>query len=213
MTRARLIRLGGLAFILAGVFIVLARVFEVVLYGDQPLSEQATSELFVPWVGIPGLAGSILFLIGIVVLYARQCERAGLFGLVSFLFAFVGTALTAGANWTYAFGAPYLAEVSPEILDTGFGDPRWGVFGVGFASAYMLGGLGWVVMCISVLRAGELRRWVGLTMLISVVAAGVVPLGIAGVSGIVVNVLLGLGPVVCGYELWARPEGGELGEG
>jgi hypothetical protein len=208
MSSSKLIRLSGLASIVGGSFVVLTRVLQVGLFGSQPLSIQALSPSFVIALGIPGLLGSICLSLGIIGLYARQAYRIGTLGLVVFLVAYVGLSLSLGANWAYAFASPYLGSTAPSLLDTSFSEPAWGVFGTGFLVSYLLGAISWLLMSVVTIIAAVLPRWVGSVMLAGMLLAAILPLGTLGLPAIILNLLLGLGPIVFGYALWA-----ELGEG
>lgn len=213
MSSSKLIRLSGLASIVGGLFIVLARVFQVGLFGSQPLSVQARSPYFVVALGIPGLVGSICLSLGVIGLYARQAQRVGIPGLLVFLVAYVGLSLSLGANWAYAFVSPYLGSTAPGLLDTGFSEARWGVLGEGFLVSYLAGGVGWLLMSGVTIVGGELPWWVGGVMLVSMVLAAFLPLGREGPAAVIVNVLMGLGPIVFGYALWVELGVGGVGEG
>ncbi len=202
----RLIRWCGLAALAGGIFIILARVFQVVLFGDASLRVHASSPLFVPLLGIPGLVGSVGFLIGIVGLQVRQANRSGPLGLVIFLLAFLGGALSLGANWTYAFATPLLYELQPELLDADLALPIWRTLGSGLLISYLAGAVGWLLMGISVLIAGSLPRWVGLMIIASILSAGLAPVSTDGPWGLLVNILIALGPMAAGYALWAFPD-------
>jgi hypothetical protein len=191
---------------LAGVMIVLARVMQVWLFGDSTLSVHGGMPLFVPLVGIPGLIGSILFLLAVTGLYLYQSESAGTLGLLTFLFAFVGISLSVGANWTYAFGSPYLVSTAPTVLDANFNDPAWGVFGQGFIYSYMLSGVGYLAFTISTIIVGKLPRWIGIIMFSSMLGAALLPISTNGVGAIVVNIFLGMGPFIFGLYLWRESE-------
>jgi hypothetical protein len=211
MTGARLIRLSGLSAIIGGVLIILARVSQVALFRDLPLSQQASSTAFVPAVGLPGFAGGLFLLLGVVGLYARQYDRHVTFGVVSFVIGFVGVALSNAANWLYAFGSPLLQALSPSLVDVDFLDPKWGVLGQAFLAAYLAGGIGWFFLGLHTLLAGRLPRWVALTMIASMALAAVLPIGTTGVSAILVNVLIAAGPFAFGYALWAGLTSRETG--
>ena len=202
MNRGSLYKLFGGAGVLSGVMIVLARVMQVWLYGDSPLSAHGADTLFVPLVGIPALGGSVLFLLAVTGLYLYQAEKAGVFGFLTFLFAFAGISLSIGANWTYAFGSPYLASTAPALLDADFGHVSWGVFGKGFIYSYLLAGIGYLVFAVSTTIAGSIPRWIGVLMLLSMLLAAVLPISTDGAGAIVLNVLLGIGPIFFGWHLW-----------
>jgi hypothetical protein len=202
MSGSRLIRLSGLSAIVGGLLIILARVLQVALYGDSPLAEHASASGFIPYVGLPGYAGGVLLLFGVVGLYARQYDRRRVFGLVAFVIAFIGISLSNDGNWLYAFGSPLLDALDPELLAQDFLDPRWGALGPAFLISYLAGGLGWFAMGLHTLLAGRLPRWVGIAMIVSMALAAFAPLGITGVQGIAKNVFLAAGPIVFGYALW-----------
>ncbi|MFQ5941976.1 MAG: hypothetical protein ACE5JF_00305 [Anaerolineales bacterium] len=202
MSYSSLVKASGISAIGAGVMIILARVLQVALFGDLPLSAHGADPRFVLWVGMPGLIGSILFLLGITGLYAVQAPRAGKLGFVAFLLAFLGMSLALGGNWAYAFGSPYLASTAPSILDANFGSPEWGVFGAGFIYSYLTGGVGYLVFAASVTLARVVPLWIGLVMLLSMLSAAVLPVGTVGAPAILLNVLMGVGPILFGIWLW-----------
>ena len=157
--------------------------------------------------GLPGLIGSISLSSGNYrALYAVQAPRAGKFGFIAFLLAFIGMSLALGGNWAYAFGSPYLASTAPSILDTSFESLEWGVFGAGFIYSYLLGGVGYLIFAVSIILARVVPFWIGLVMLLSMLLAAVLPIGIVGVPSILLNVLMGIGPILFGLWLWR--EGG-----
>jgi hypothetical protein len=193
--------IAGLSGVLAGVFIILTRVLQICLYGRLPLSVHGGDDLFVPFVGLPGLIGSILFLLSVVGLYLFQSDRSGIVGFLVFILAFIGISLSLGANWTYAFGSPYISATAPEILDTDFGDPVWGVFGKGFIYSYLFAALGYILFSLWTLIVGKVPRWIGVVMLVSMPLAGVLPFGTAETRAIMLNVLMGSGPMISGWFL------------
>ena len=58
----------------------------------------------------PGLA------IALCAAYGRQSMRAGMFGLVAFGLAMVGTVALGADMWFEGFAAPWLAEVVPQVI-------------------------------------------------------------------------------------------------
>lgn len=196
------IRLCGLSAIIGGLLIVLARLSQVALFGDLPLSQQALSRSFIPLVGLPGFSGGLFLLLGAVGLYLSQRDRYPVFGFASFLLAFLGLSLSNAANWVYGFGSPLLRQLDPTLLELEFGDARWGSFGTAFIVAYLAGGVGWLILGLYTLLAGKLPRWVPLTMMISMTLAAVVPLETTGAEAILVNLLIAAGPLAFGYALW-----------
>jgi len=49
---------------------------------------------------------------------------------------------------------------------SGFDQPAWGVLGSRFLYSYLLGGVGWTVLSLITILAGEFPRWVGIGMLV-----------------------------------------------
>jgi hypothetical protein len=147
MSPSGLIRLGGLAAVLAGVLFI---IYDLLSLGFAPddLSEAATTGSYAVYEGLH-LIGGVLLLGGLVGLYAGQSPSAGTLGVAAFLVAFVGTALVVGAIWAMAFVAPSVAAVAPGLLDA----PPTGALGVGFTLSFVLGGLGWLLFGVATLRA------------------------------------------------------------
>ena len=109
------------------------------------------------------LLGDVLLLFGLFGLYVRQSEAAGTLGLVGFLVAFLGTALTVGVDWDEVFVVPILADAAPELLDAG---PPLGIilsFGV-FT-------VGWVLFGLATLRARVYPRVAAVLLMVGAVLA------------------------------------------
>ncbi len=97
MSSSNLIRWCGMAAMVAGVLsIAVDLVVLAVLSFGQSFGESLTSSGFLFRSVAAPLAG-VLLLLGLVGLYARQSETAGIQGLDSFLVAFLGTALAQGS--------------------------------------------------------------------------------------------------------------------
>ncbi|MBV9175089.1 MAG: hypothetical protein JOZ81_33970 [Chloroflexi bacterium] len=160
ITTSNLIRFSGLALVPAG----------IVFAGIQPIHppdvvESVTTQL---WAVITSLkfVMSILFVVGITGLYARQAEKAGLFGLVAFLVLATSWTLQSAFVFTEAFVLPPLAATAPEFVDGALGisyghmgNVNLGalptIYSLGVGITYMLGGL---LFGIATFRAGILPR-------------------------------------------------------
>ena len=160
ITTSNLIRFSGLALVPAG----------IVFAGIQPIHPPDVVESVTTgaWAIITSLkfAMCVLFLVGITGLYARQAEKAGVFGLVAFLVLGTSWTLQSGFVFTEAFVLPPLAATAPAFVDGALGisyghtsDVDLGVlptlYSVGVGVMYMLGGL---LFGIATLRAGILPR-------------------------------------------------------
>jgi hypothetical protein len=160
ITTSNLIRVSGLALVPAG----------VVFAGIQPIHppdvvESVNTPL---WAIITSLkfVMSILFVVGITGLYARQVEKAGVFGLVAFLVLATSWTLQTQFVFTEAFVLPPLAATAPEFVDGALGI-SWShmgnvnlgamptIYSIGVGITYMIGGL---LFGIATFRAGILPR-------------------------------------------------------
>ena len=180
MSYSELVRWGGLAAMGAGALYILAEFMDLYNFvlagsGEQMSDVMATAPYFVEALLL--LLGDVLLLFGLFGLYVRQSEAAGTLGLVGFLVAFFGTALTAGVDWDGVFVVPILADAAPELLDAG---PPLGII-----LSFLTFLVGWLMFGVAALRARVYPRWAALLLIVGAVLAGVplslstVPFGIA----------------------------------
>ena len=116
MSSSNLIRWSGLAALVGAVLLVVLDVTEFVLFSGQPESVAAATNAWVV-VQVSFMASTVLVILGLTGLYARQAEQAGTLGLIGFLVALTGEVMIAGDDWGAAFLAPWLAETAPEVMD------------------------------------------------------------------------------------------------
>jgi len=160
ITSSNLIRFAGLAAVPAG----------IVFAGIQPIHPPDVVESVTTsaWAIITSLkfAMCLLFLVGIVGLYARQVEKAGWLGLAGFVLLIVCWWLQSAFVFAEAFILPRLAATAPAFTDAllGISYGHTGgvdlgavptIYSIGIGISYMLGGL---VFGIATLRAGILPR-------------------------------------------------------
>src|SRR5919202_6545702 len=113
MASSKLIRAGALAILVSGALTVIADLGRLLTDIDfENVSDAATRDAWL-FVVVPYLLATVLLLCGLIALYARQSEAAGLPGLVGFLIAFLGTALVLGLNWAEGFVLPSSAVEAP----------------------------------------------------------------------------------------------------
>ncbi len=176
MSSANLIRLGALAAVVGSVLSIIGDLVGLLVdFENMAVAATTTSYALTFWLY---LLASVLILIGLVALYVRQSEEAGILGLVGFLVAFFGTALLVGVAWAQVFIGPFLAIEAPEIFDL---EPP------GFLLTFGLLSLGWVLFGIATLLARVYSRWVAVLLIVgSVIVFVPVPL-----SGIVQSVAVG----------------------
>ncbi len=204
ITASNLIRWSGLAAMAAG----------IIFAGIQPIHppDFLASVTTGAWTVIISLkmVMCLLFLVGIVGIYARQVEEAGWLGLVGFLLFSVSWWLQTGYVFTDAFILPVLATAAPKFVDSflgivnGFpGDMNIGALPTAYGLvgiSYMLGGL---LLGIATLRARVLpRRPAGLLAVTAVLTplAALLPHQIQRLAAVPMGVaLIGLG-----YALWSE---------
>ena len=175
MSSSNLIRWAGLAAILAGVLLVVADLLNLAIGfdDDEPFSETATTDIYA-FQSVVNLLAAVLLLIGLVGLYARQSEAAGLLGLAGFLVAFLGTALVTGLLWASLFIVPTLAVEVPAFLDQVEGPPP------GFFLTFITFAVGWLLFGIATLLARVYPRIPTILVMIGAVIA-VLPLPFTGI--------------------------------
>jgi hypothetical protein len=175
MSSSNLIRWAGLAAILAGVLLVVADLLNLAIGfdDDEPFSETATTGIYA-FQSVVNLLAAVLLLIGLVGLYARQSEAAGLLGLAGFLVAFLGTALVTGLLWASLFIVPTLAVEVPAFLDQVEGPPP------GFFLTFITFAVGWLLFGIATLLARVYPRIPTILVMIGAVIA-VLPLPFTGI--------------------------------
>lgn len=166
--------MAGLAALLSGVLSGAGDLLSLVVDLESP--EVATTAPYAFVFGLYLLSG-ILLLLGLVGLYTRQSQAAGTLGLVSFLVAFLGTALVTGAIWFELFISPSLAAEAPTIARTELGL-------VGFLLSFVLAGLGWLLFGVATLRASVYPRGGAVLLMVGAVmtlAPMVAPIPLSGI--------------------------------
>ncbi len=202
MSTASLVRSSGLISAVAGALYALAALL-------HPVGEDLaaiTSPNWVPahqlyWVSI------ILMHLGLIGLYARQVDKMGRLGLVSFILAFVGTGLAGSILLMAATVIPIIAIKAPALLDQAVRPPTFA------AAVFILSfGLGYILFGVATMRARVMPRGSGLMLIIGVaffVTAEAAPFGPALSHTILTlgDVVFGLGLVWMGYTLGREKRG------
>jgi hypothetical protein len=140
MSSSGLIRLGGLAAVMAALLLLTTDIIDVYhfdAYRTVELNlEFLTSGTHAFQSTLRMLVFVLLLPLGLIALYARQAEATGALGLLGFVVAFTGTVLVAGFAWVDTFVAPELATSAPRLFEAGPPPGRslsFVVFGVGWA--------------------------------------------------------------------------------
>lgn len=199
MLPTNVLRWSRLSFLLSGVFIILFFVLHP-LQGDPP---PVNVILTYPYAleHTLGIITLVLGLLGLIGVYAWLAQTRGWLALISFLLAFIGSALLIGNVFVDGYIAPILAAYAPSLL--GPSSPLLAnpppLF---FLVPGLLWGLGYIVLGITTLLMGGGVRWAGVPLIVgALLASGVLPLPFIG--AVVGAVVLGLGQIWLGYVLWS----------
>jgi hypothetical protein len=172
-----LLRLAGLAALLAGICYVLVGAFHP--------PNVAASVTTTRWQVVHVLACAMCFfgLLGMSGLYARQAVKTGWVGLAGYLLLSVWLTLVMGFSFVEAFILPHVASAVPTFVQSWMGmfNGPPGTFDLGIlptiwtstAPMYIGGGL---LFGIATFRAGILPRWAGALLALSVALAPVAAL-------------------------------------
>ncbi len=175
MSSLSLIRLGGLVAVLAGVLLLIGDLLSLTIDFEN-LSKSATTASYA-FVFTLYLLGTVLLLVGLVSLYVRQSEAAGVLGLVGFLTAFLGTAMVMGAVWAQLFVAPSLALEAPGFLEA---EQVAGPVDLGFTLTFALVAVGWLLFGLATLRARVYPRAAAIVLMVGAVV-GFIPVPLSGI--------------------------------
>jgi hypothetical protein len=156
-----LIRLSGLAAVVAGVVLIVVELMELFAVDIEHLRAASDTVAFAFWAGL-SLLTFLLLPLGLIGIYAHQLEAAGFLGLAGFLVAFLGTVLSAGAAWTIFFIAPKVAPLVPTFVEI-----PW------FELSFLLFALGWLLFGVATLRARVFPRAAAVLLIIGAVLIAV----------------------------------------
>ena len=195
MSASNVIRWAGLSLVVAGVLLV---VDPIIHPADEPELIATNSYAIAHYL----VLGSVIFgLLGIIGLYARQVEEAGLLGLVGFLMLFVALMLFAGFAFFEAFIIPVLATEAPQFTGGLFaGEISLGVLETVILVAGPLEVIGGLLFGIAIIRAGILPRWAAILFIIGILPGRFGPEVVARIG----SVVLGIGLAWLGYALWSE---------
>ena len=192
---SKYIRWGGLAAILGGALLLTADGWSLVreIFGLVPesFSEEAVTNTWTA-MSVLFMCGGVLILLGLVGIYSRQAEEAGILGLIGFLAAFVTMTLVVGAFWTFTFVAPSVAMEAPAFLD---GEPA-GPLGVGFILTFFSFPAGLALFGIATFRARVFPRMAAAALTLGALVA------FAPFAG--VTILLDAAVIWIGYSLYSE---------
>jgi hypothetical protein len=167
---SRFVRAGAWAAMVSGLAVVVSMLLAwlVVPYERLGLTEAYLTSSYSVSSGLR-LLGLVVLVWGLIGIYGPQSRAAGTFGLWTFVFVFLGTALAAGNVWAEVFVYPTLAQVAPNMLSgAGFGTEASAYMSAGLSMSYPLFFLGLVLFAAATLWAGVYPRWIAVLLIISI---------------------------------------------
>jgi hypothetical protein len=167
---SRFVRMGAWAAMVSGVALVVSFLMEwlVVPYERLGQTEAYLTSSYSVSSGLR-LFAFILLVWGLLGIYSPQSRAAGTFGLWTFVFVFLGTALAAGNVWAEVFVYPTLAQIAPDMLSgAGFGTEAAIYIAVGLNLSYPLFFLGLILFAAATFWARVYPRWIAVLLVVSV---------------------------------------------
>jgi hypothetical protein len=166
---SRFVRMGAWAAMVGGMAVVVSMVLAwlVVPYERLGQTEAYLTTSYSVSSGLR-LLGLVLLVWGLIGIYAPQSRAAGAFGLGTFVFVFLGTALAAGNTWAEVFVYPTLTQVAPGMVPGGFTTEASSYISAGLTLSYPLFFLGLILFAAATFWARVYPRWIALLLIISV---------------------------------------------
>ncbi len=196
-----LIRWGGLSALLCGVIGIGGEMAFFFAIGDQPRSVAALTAQW-PVILMVMMISTILGMLGLTALYARQSKDTGRLGLISFAMATTGTMMLFGHQWPVAFVIPVLAEGAPDFLNAMLADTTTVLAG-GVLLTWLLMAVGWLMFGIASLRAKVLPPGPAWVVILGAILSFLLSLMDISLDGVV----LYTGLAWMGFWLWSeRPQ-------
>jgi hypothetical protein len=166
---SRFVRMGPWAAMVGGVAVVVSMVLAwlVVPYERLGLTEAYLTTSYSVSSGLR-LLGFVLLAWGLIGIYGPQSRAAGTFGLWTFVFAFLGTALAAGNVWAEVFVYPTLAQIAPAMLSGAGFETEAAYMSTGLSISYPLFFLGLILFAAATFWARVYPRWIAVLLVVSV---------------------------------------------
>ena len=167
---SRFVRMGAWAAMASGVAVVVSMLLAwlVVPYERLGLTDAYLTSSYSISSGLR-LLGLVLLLWGLIGIYGPQSRAAGTFGLSTFVFVFLGTALAVGNVWAEVFVYPTLAQIAPDMLaGAGFEKEAAAYMSTGLSLSYPLFFLGLILFAAATFWARVYPRWIAVLLILSV---------------------------------------------
>jgi hypothetical protein len=166
---SRFVRAGAWAAMVSGLALVVSMLLAwlVVPYERLGLTEAYLSSSYSVSSGLR-LLGLVLLVWGLIGIYGPQSRAAGTFGLWTFVFVFLGTALAVGNVWAEVFVYPTLAQIAPDMLAGAGFETEAAYMSTGLSLSYPLFFLGLILFAAATFWARVYPRWIALLLIVSV---------------------------------------------
>jgi hypothetical protein len=166
---SRFVRAGAWAAMVSGLALVVSMLLAwlVVPYERLGLTEAYLSSSYSVSSGLR-LLGLVLLVWGLIGIYGPQSRAAGTFGLWTFVFVFLGTALAVGNVWAEVFVYPTLAQIAPDMLAGAGFETEAAYMSTGLSLSYPLFFLGLILFAAATFWARVYPRWIALLLVVSV---------------------------------------------
>lgn len=187
-----LIRWGGLAALVASIVSIVISIVLMVTIGNQAYSAAALTTEWSLLYALRLIAVALLML-GLVALFARQSQKMGIFGVVAFLIAAIGTMLVFGFAWALTFTFPAMAKTVPEFLDAHASEPS-----IGVVLTLLFVTIGWLLFGVASLRTKILPAGAIWLLIVGSFLALVLNMMMAPMSWLIFDISL----IWMGWWLW-----------
>ena len=166
---SRFVRMGAWAAMVGGVAVVVSMLLAwlVVPYERLGLTDAYLTSSYSVSSGLR-LLGLVLLVWGLIGIYTPQSRAAGTFGLWTFVFVFLATALAVGNVWAEVFVYPTIAQIAPAMLSGAGFETQAAYMSTGLSMSYPLFFLGLILFAAATFWARVYPRWIALLLVVSV---------------------------------------------
>lgn len=193
-------KVSGYGLLLGGFLLFLGNaVFTPLLPVGGQASETVGSTVFAWRLGTNALT-VFLLMVGSTGVYRHQADKAGIFGALAFVLAFLGSAFMFAHEWGQVFYMHTLAAANPEAFDALDGStPAMFLVEIGLSLGVF--SIGWILFAISTLMARVLPRLGPALVLAGFVAIPILSALLSSPvwGGILGSILLGGGLMHTGF--------------
>jgi hypothetical protein len=166
---SRFVRFGAWAAMVGGMAVVVSVLLAwlVVPYERLGITEAYLTTSYSVSSGLR-LLGFVLLVWGLIGIYGPQSRAAGTFGLWTFVFVFLATALAVGNVWAEVFVYPTLAQIAPDMLSGAGFETEAAYMSTGLSISYPLFFLGLILFAAATFWARVYPRWIAVLLVVSV---------------------------------------------